>query len=236
MLVIPAVDIRGGECVQLVGGKSSTGGEYGDPVRSAIRWEEEGASCIHVVDLDAAMGEGDNLGKVAEILANVNTEVQVGGGIRTVERGCEILGIGADRIILGTAAAENPDILRKLVEKAGSESVMAALDVRDNKLAVEGWKEEVGENFLERAKKLEGMGVGGFLFTNVNVEGKMTGLNPEPIRELVDSVETPVIAAGGVKSISDVRKAKEAGASGLVIGTALYEGEISLGEAMEVSN
>lgn len=235
MLVIPSVDIRKGKCVQLVGGTPGTGKEYGDPVQASLRWEEAGATCIHVVDLDAAMEEGDNLEKVAEILANVSIDVQVSGGIRDVGRGCELLSNGADRIILGTAAFENPEVLRGLIEKTGSESVMVALDVKKGQIAVEGWKEESEKDVIEMAKKFEDMGVGGFLFTNVDVEGQMAGVDPEPIRELVNLVETPVVAAGGVKSIQDVKKAKEAGAAALVIGTALYEKKISLKEAMEVA-
>lgn len=235
MFVIPSVDIRKGKCVQLVGGEPGTGKEYGDPVQASLRWEENEATCIHVVDLDAAMGEGDNLEKVAEILANVMIDVQVSGGIRDVERGCELLGNGADRIVLGTAAFENPGVLRDLIEKAGSESVIVALDVKGGQIAVEGWKEESEKDVIKMTKKFEDMGVGGFLFTNVDVEGQMSGIDPEPIKELVDLVEIPVIAAGGVKSIQDVKKAKEAGAAALVIGTALYEGNISLKEAMDVA-
>lgn len=234
-MIIPAVDIREGNSVQLVGGKPGTGKEYGDPVEAALSWEGKGASCIHVVDLDAAMGEGENMDKIAEILVNVTIDVQVSGGIRTVERGCEILGNGATRIILGTAAYKDPDILRELVEKSGSDSIMVALDVKEGKIALEGWKKKSEADMTEMAKKFEEIGVGGFLFTNVDVEGRMSGLKPEPIRKLVNLVNVPVIAAGGVKSIEDVEKAKEAGASALVIGTALYEGKVTLKEAMEVS-
>lgn len=235
MIIIPAVDIRKGKSVQLVGGEPGTGKEYGSPVEDALRWEEKGASCIHVVDLDGAMGEGDNMDKIAEILANVTVEVQVSGGIRSVEKGCELLGIGADRIILGTAAFENPKILSELVEKSSSENVMAALDVKRGQIAVEGWKERAESDVVKMAKKFEEMGVGAFLFTNVDKEGRMKGLDPEPIRKLVGVLDTPVVAAGGVISVEDVKKAKEAGASGLVIGTGLYEGRITLKEAMEAA-
>lgn len=235
MLVIPAVDIRKQKCVQLVGGEPGTGYEYGDPVQAALKWEEEGASCLHIVDLDAALGEGENLGKIAEILANVGIDVQVSGGIRTVEKGCELLGIGADRIILGTGAFENPPIIRELIEKTSPERIMVALDVKEGQIAVEGWKEKAKDDVIEMAKKFEKMGAGGFLFTNVDVEGRMAGLDPEPIKELVSILETPIVAAGGVKSLQDVKNAKEAGAAALVIGTALYEEGVSFKEAMEVA-
>lgn len=234
-MVIPSVDIRNGKCVQLVGGEPGTGEEYGSPVEAAMEWESKGASYLHVVDLDAAMDEGDNLGKVAEILANVTIGVQVSGGIRTEDKGFELLGIGADRVILGTAAFEDPDVLRELVEKSGPDRVLVALDVKEGQIAVEGWKEKAEEDVVEMTKKFEEIGVGGYLFTNVDVEGKMSGLDSEPIGELVELVDSPVIAAGGVKSLQDVGKAKEVGASALVIGMALYEEKISLREAMEVA-
>ena len=235
MLIIPAVDIQDGKCVQLVGGKPGTGDQYGNPVQSAIKWENEGASCIHVVDLDAAMGQGENLEKITEILANVRADIQVSGGIRTAEKGFELLGNGAERVIIGTAAFKDPEMVRTMVEKAGSESVMVALDVKNDKIAVEGWTEETENDVIKTAKKFEEMGVGGFLFTNVDVEGQMVGLDPEPIEKLVKQVDVPIIASGGVKSVKDVKKAKEAGASALIIGTALYKGKITLQEALEVS-
>jgi len=149
-----------------------------------LEWEEKGANCIHVIDLDAAMNEGENLEKIAEILANVTVNVQVGGGIRSAEKGFELLGNGADRVILGTAAFENQEVLHELIEKAGSESVMVALDVKEDQIAVEGWKKDTEKDLIDSAKKFEEMGVGGFLLTNIEVEGKMEGLDPEPSESL----------------------------------------------------
>lgn len=235
MLVMPAVDISEGKCVQLVGGEPGTGGEYGSPVDAALKWEEKGAKCIHNVDLDAAMGEGENIEEISDILESVSIEVQVSGGIRSVEKGINILEMGAERVILGTAAFEEPEVLENLVEEVGSERVMVALDVKEGQIAVEGWKEKARDDVVKMAKKFEEIGVGGFLFTNVDVEGRMAGIKPEPISKLVKLVDSPIVAAGGVKSIEDVKKAKEAGASALVIGTALYEGKVSLKKAMETA-
>lgn len=235
MFVIPAVDIKAGKCVQLVGGEPGTGDEYGDPVRAAIEWEERGAEFLHVIDLDGAMGEEDNLEKIAEILANVNISVQVGGGIRTMDKACELLGIGADRVILGTAALENPDMIKNLVDKTSKESIIVALDVKEGQVASEGWQKKTRMELMDMARKFEEIGVGNLLFTNIDIEGKMSGIDPEPIGELVESVDIPIIASGGVRSLEDVRKAKRAGASALVIGTALYEGKLTLEEAMEVA-
>jgi phosphoribosylformimino-5-aminoimidazole carboxamide ribotide isomerase len=220
--------------VQLVGGRLGTGKEYGDPVDVAQRWVSEGARCLHIVDLDAAMGAGDNFERVAEVLASVRVNTQVGGGIRTVERACELLGIGATRVILGTAAVKNPKMVGELVELAGGARVVVALDIRSGKVAIEGWRTQTERTVLELAKEFERMGVGALLFTSVDIEGKMAGVAAGEIRKLVSAVKIPVLAAGGVGSLDDVRVAKEAGAASLVVGMALYEGKFTLEQAMEV--
>ena len=235
MLVIPSVDIRKGRCVQLAGGRPETERVYGDPVEAAQRWIAEGARYLHLIDLDAAMGTGDNFNKIAEVLASVNIGVQVGGGIRSVERASEIIGIGADRVILSTAAIKKPELARELVELAGGARVIAAIDTRAGRAVIEGWATPTQKPAVELAKEFERMGIGSLLFTNVDVEGKMAGIRAGAIRELVQAVKIPVIAAGGVASIEDVRIAREAGAAGLVIGIAFYEGRLTLRQAMEVA-
>jgi phosphoribosylformimino-5-aminoimidazole carboxamide ribotide isomerase len=220
--------------VQLVGGRLGTEKEYGDPVDVAQRWVSEGARCLHIVDLDAAMGAGDNFERVAEVLASVRVDTQVGGGIRTVERACELLGIGATRVILGTAAVKNPKMVEELVELAGGARVVVALDTKSGKVAIEGWRTSTERTVLELAREFEKIGVGALLFTNVDIEGKMVGIAAGEIRKLVSAVKIPVLAAGGVGSLDDVRVAKEAGAASLVVGMALYEGKFTLEQAMEV--
>lgn len=234
MLVIPSVDIRKGRCVQLVGGRPETEKAYGDPVEAAQRWIAEGARYLHVIDLDAAMGTGDNFNKIAEVLANINVGAQVGGGIRSVERASELLGIGADRVILSTAVIRNPELTRELVELAGGARVMVAIDTRAGRALMEGWVTPTQRPAVELAREFERMGVGSLLFTNVDVEGKMAGVVAGAIRELVQAVKIPVFAAGGVASIEDVRVAREAGAAGLVVGMAFYENKLTLKQAMEV--
>jgi phosphoribosylformimino-5-aminoimidazole carboxamide ribotide isomerase len=219
----------------MVGGRPGTERVYGTPIEAAQRWVAEGATCLHVVDLDAAMGEGDNFLCLAELIANVAVDVQVGGGIRSLERANEILGIGASRVILGTAAIRSPELVRQLVGMAGGDRVMVALDSRSGKIAIEGWKKVTEKSVLGIAVNFERMGVGSILFTNVDVEGTMQGLSARDIRELVRSVRVPVFASGGVGSLDDVRVARDAGAAGLVIGMALYEGKFTLKEAMEVA-
>jgi len=233
MQVIPSVDIMRGRCVQLVGGRPGTGKKYGDPVDVAQRWVAEGANYLHIVDLDAAMGTGDNFKQVAEVLANARVNAQVGGGIRTIERACEFLGIGADRVILGTTAVKNPELVKELVELAGGARVVVALDAKAGKVAIEGWRTQTDKSVFGTAKEFERMGVGALLFTSVDVEGKMAGVAVDEIRKLVGSVRIPVFASGGVGSLDDVCMAKEAGAAGLIIGMALYEGKFTLKQAME---
>ena len=234
-MVIPSIDIRRGRCVQLVGGKPETERVYGDPVDFAQRWVAEGASCLHLVDLDAAMGTGDNFVRVAEVLANVRVCTQVGGGIRTFERASELLGIGAHRVILGTAAVKDPGLVRKLVEVAGGERVMVALDSRSGKVTIEGWKTDTKRTPLELAREFERVGVGSLLFTNVDREGSMQGVGAREIEKIVWSVKVPVYVSGGVGSLDDVRAVRESGAIGLVVGIALYERRFTLGQAIEVA-
>jgi len=235
LLVVPSVDIRGGRCVQLVGGRPRTGKAYGSPVEAAQRWVAEGARYLHVIDLDAAMGSGDNFGQVAEVLAAVNVGIEVGGGIRSAERACELLGIGADRVILGTAAVKNPELVRELVELAGGARVMVALDVWAGKVAIDGWQTKTEKSAVEFAKDFERIGVGSILFTNVDVEGGMKGLDVKSVQQLTRAVKLPVFVAGGVASLEDVVLARNAGAAGLVVGMALYESKFTLKQAMEVA-
>ncbi len=235
MQVIPSVDIMRGRCVQLLGGTPGTGKEYGDPVEVAQRWVAEGANYLHVIDLDAAMGAGDNFEQVVEVLANARVNAQVGGGIRTIERACEFLGIGANRVILGTAAVENPDLVKELVELAGAARVAVALDAKAGKVAIEGWRTQTNKSVFDVAKEFEKIGVGALLFTSVDVEGKMVGAAVDEIRKLVSAVKIPVLASGGVGSLDDVRMVKETGAAGLIVGMALYEGKFTLKQAMEAA-
>lgn len=234
MRVIPAVDIRKGKCVQLVGGDPDTEQDYGDPLEAALEWREKGAERIHVIDLDAAMDEGENLEYIRKIVKNSDLEVQVGGGVRSVEKVENLLNFGVDDVIIGTTAFRSPDVFERILESVEGKNIFVALDAKGGKVVVKGWKESTEKGVLETAKELEDKGVGGFLFTNVDVEGRLEGLDAKMVKNLVQTVDIPVFAAGGVKSIKDIKKAKKAGASGVIVGTAIYEGKLSLEEALEV--
>ncbi|MFW6448905.1 MAG: 1-(5-phosphoribosyl)-5-[(5-phosphoribosylamino)methylideneamino]imidazole-4-carboxamide isomerase [Halobacteriota archaeon] len=233
MEVIPAIDVRNGTCVQLVGGEPGTGASYGDPLDAVDRWERDGARRLHVVDLDAAMGTGDNRATIEHLLEAASVPVHVGGGIREADDARSLVDAGADRVVLGTVAVTDPEAVDAVTSAIGPESVLIALEPTGDGLAVEGWTGAVEADLLEVARHFDDRGVGGFLFTNVALEGRLSGIDPEPIAELVDAVAAPVYAAGGVASLDDVAAAAAAGAAGAVVGTALYSGAFSLRAAME---
>ena len=233
MEVIPAVDMKDGECVQLVQGNEETAETYGDPVESARRWVREGAERLHVVDLDGAIdGDRRNAAHVRRIVDETDVSVQVGGGVRSVEEAETLFEAGADRVVMGTAAMENPPLVGRAAEHG---DVVVSLDARDGEVVVEGWKESADVSPVEAARRFEDEGASAFLFTNVDDEGLLDGVTVEPVEELVGAVNVPVIASGGVTKTDDVAALREAGAAGVVIGTAFYEGHMSYAEAKEAA-
>jgi phosphoribosylformimino-5-aminoimidazole carboxamide ribotide isomerase len=233
MEVIPAVDMKDGECVQLVRGDEETAKGYGDPVEAARRWVEEGAQRLHVVDLDGAIeGERRNARHVRSIVEETEVAVQVGGGVRSVEDAVTLFGAGADRVVMGTAAMENPPLVGRVAEHG---DVVVSLDAREGEVVVEGWKEGAGVTPVEAARRFEDVGASAFLFTNVDDEGLLEGVSVEPVEELVGAVDAPVIASGGVTTPEDVSGLCDAGAAGVVIGTAFYEGRMTYDEAVEAT-
>jgi len=230
--VIPAVDMQDGQVVQLVGGERGTEKTYGDPVEAAQRWIEAGATTLHLVDLDGAFeGERQNADAIDAVLDAVDVDVQLGGGIRTADDAVSLLDRGVDRVILGTAAVENPDIVAEISETHPG-SVLVSLDAKDGEVVVSGWTEGTGLDPAEAASRYEDLGASGVLFTDVDVEGQLAGVRTDPVRRVVDAVDIPVIASGGVATIEDVRALEVAGAAAVVVGSALYEGAFTLEEAM----
>jgi phosphoribosylformimino-5-aminoimidazole carboxamide ribotide isomerase len=229
--VVPAVDVQDGSVVQLVGGERNTGKTYGDPVEAARRWVEAGAETLHLVDLDGAFeGERANADAIAAVVDAVDADVQVGGGIRTAADAVALLDAGVDRVILGTAAVENPDLVAEISDKRPG-SVLVSLDAKDGEVVVSGWTEGTGLDPAAAAGRYADLGAAGILFTDVDVEGQLEGVRTGPVARVVDSVDVPVIASGGVATLEDVRALKEAGAGAVVVGTALYEGEFTLEDA-----
>jgi phosphoribosylformimino-5-aminoimidazole carboxamide ribotide isomerase len=234
MTVFPAVDILGGRCVQLVQGKRETATVFGDPVDCARRWVEAGAEALHIINLDGAFGDsGTNAGIIKGILRETGIFMQLGGGIRSVRDARRWLETGVDRVILGTLAVREPESVRILSGEAGPSRIMASVDARAGQVVVEGWRDKGGD-YLGWARRFEDLGCGSLLFTNVDVEGLQQGIRREPVEKLLAITGLPVVVAGGVTSLGDVATLRDLGASGVVLGSALYSGKIDLGKAMEV--
>jgi len=230
--VVPAVDVQDGQVVQLVGGERGTGKAYGDPVEAAEQWVEQGARTLHLVDLDGAFeGERANAEAVRAVVEAVDVDTQLGGGIRTVDDATALLDAGVDRVILGTAAVETPDIVADISDEYPG-TVLVSLDAKDGEVVVSGWTEGTGLDPAEAAERYEDLGACGILFTDVDVEGRLEGVRTGPVERVVDAVDIPVVASGGVATLDDVRALKDAGASAVVVGSALYEGEFTLEAAM----
>jgi phosphoribosylformimino-5-aminoimidazole carboxamide ribotide isomerase len=230
--VVPAVDMQDGEVVQLVQGERGTEKRYGDPVEAARRWVDAGAKTLHLVDLDGAFeGERKNAAAVEAVVDAVDVPVQLGGGIRTADDARALLDSGVDRVILGTAAVNDPDIVAEISETHPG-SVVVSLDAKDGEVVIEGWTEGTGLEPAEAAGRYADLGAAGILFTDVDVEGRLEGVNTDAVEAVVDAVDIPVVASGGVATLSDVEALRDAGAAAVVVGTALYEGRFSLADAM----
>jgi len=231
--VIPAVDVQDGEVVQLVAGERGTEKRYGEPRAAADQWLDQGAETLHLVDLDGAFeGERVNSAAFETIIDSADVDLQLGGGIRTAADAFELLDMGLDRVILGTAAVETPEIVGEISEQYPG-TVMVSLDAKDGEVVVSGWTESTGLDPAEAAGRYEDLGAGAILFTNVDVEGQLEGVDTELVSRVCEAVEVPVVASGGVATINDVLALKKAGAAAVVVGTALYEGAFTLDAAIE---
>jgi len=236
MIVIPAVDIKDRKCVQLVQGDPGRKlVELENPLKVAERWVEEGAEMIHVVDLDRAIYQRDtNLDIVREIVSSLEVPVQVGGGIRTLEDALDLIDAGAYRVILGTSAVRDPGIVEELSKEVGRERVMVALDAREGKVVIRGWRERTRYSPVEIGKILEEKGAGSILFTDVDVEGLLRGVKIHTVKNLVEKLNIPVVASGGISSYQDILKLRDVGVEGVVIGSALYKNLLDLRKCIEI--
>jgi len=235
MIVIPAVDILDGKCVRLFRGdpeKSKV--YYEDPLEPAKLLEDEGAELIHIIDLDAALGSGDNTDAIKRILENTNTKAEIGGGIRSLEKAESLLKLGAYRVIFGTAAVKSPDLVSQAVKRFGSRSVAVAIDEKDGKVAVHGWKNKSEVDYVDLAKAFEAMDVGALIFTPISVDGTLKGPQVEETRRLVEIIGVPIVASGGVAALGDLVELAKTGVEGVVVGRAIYEKKFTVREALEV--
>jgi phosphoribosylformimino-5-aminoimidazole carboxamide ribotide isomerase len=225
--IIPAVDIKGGKSVQLVGGKPGTERVMIDDVTGiARRWQDEGAEMVHIVDLDSAMGTGNNEEMIENVIGALSIPVQVGGGIRTSEKVHRLFEIGCERVIIGTRAIQE----RKFVEGLANEftdGIVVALDSAANKVLIKGWQEDSGKDIYAVAKDLEALPIWGFLYTNVDVEGRLQGIDPVPIGGLIEATSKPIIVSGGISTRSDLERLRYMGVDSVVVGMAIYTGAIN---------
>ncbi|MDZ4675684.1 MAG: 1-(5-phosphoribosyl)-5-[(5-phosphoribosylamino)methylideneamino] imidazole-4-carboxamide isomerase [Gemmatimonadota bacterium] len=226
MKAIPAVDLREGCCVQLVGGSyAEERVRLDDPVAVARHWGEIGFSTLHVVDLDAALGQGDNVGLIARILALPGLEVSVGGGVRTGDQIDALLEAGASRVVVGTRAIEDPEWLEAMAAQFPRRLIVAA-DVRGREIVTRGWTIAGGIEVAPYLILLEMVPLAGVLVTAVHQEGRLAGPDLPLIRDCVSAASVPLIASGGIASIEDIRALQGAGAASAVLGMALYTGAV----------
>ena len=230
MQVIPAIDLRGGKCVRLFQGDYERETVFGDdPAAAARRWIEAGASRLHVVDLDGARdGVRANMPAVEAILEAANVPVQLGGGIRTAESAIELLSLGVDRVIFGTAAIESPGEVQKTIDQSGADSVIVGVDAKRGFVSTRGWTEGTQVRAADLITEMAGIGVRRFMYTDTERDGTLSHPNFESIAEVLQAVPHPVIAAGGIATIDDLARLSDMGAEAAVTGVAIYSGALDL--------
>lgn len=233
LVLLPAVDVAGGQAVRLVQGEAGSETSYGDPLAAAMAWQDAGAEWIHLVDLDAAFGRGSNRELLAEVTQKVDVQVELSGGIRDDASLAAALGTGAARVNIGTAALEDPDWCDRVIGEYG-DRVAIGLDVRGRTLAARGWTKEGGDLY-EVLTRLEQAGCERYVVTDVTKDGMLAGPNLELYRDLCSRTGKPVVASGGVSSLDDLRALSTLvpdGVEGAIVGKALYAGAFTLTEAL----
>lgn len=240
MLIIPAIDIKDGRCVRLYQGEMEKDTVYYEsPVEAAKHWVEQGAELIHVVDLNGAV-EGHPVHKqeVAAICMGFGVPVELGGGLRSFEAIEESLALGVERVVLGTAAYEDPDFLRAVCKRFPGK-IVVGIDARDGRIAIKGWKEDTSMDAVELAERCQEDGASRIIYTDISRDGTSLGVNAEEMLRIARAVKIPIIASGGVASLDDIRRLKALendGVEGVIVGRALYSGAFTLSEAIAVGS
>ena len=231
LILLPAVDVTAGQAVRLVQGEAGSETGYGDPLEAALRWQQDGAEWVHLVDLDAAFGRGENRELLAAVVRKLDVAVELSGGIRDDASLDAALATGAARVNVGTAALENPDWVRRAIARVG-DRIAVGLDVRGTTLAARGWTREGGELF-EVLARLDADGCARYVVTDVRRDGTLTGPNVELLASVTAATDRPVIASGGVSTLADLQAiAAISGVEGAIVGKALYAGAFTLPEAL----
>ena len=234
--LLPAVDVAGGQAVQLVQGVAGTGGQFGDPWEAALAWQDQGAEWIHLVDLDAAFGRGSNRDLLASIVGRLDIKVEMSGGIRDAESLAAALSNGCRRVNLGTAALEDPEWTAAAIADYG-DRVAVGLDVRGTTLAARGWTKEGGD-LWETLERLDREGCARYVVTDVNKDGMLKGPNLELLHQVCERTDRPVVASGGVSTLADIEQIRSLvgiGVEGAIIGSALYRHAFTLPEALDAA-
>jgi phosphoribosyl isomerase A len=233
LTLLPAVDVADGAAVRLVRGAAGSETCYGDPREAALAFQRDGAEWIHLVDLDAAFGRGSNRAVLADVVAALDIDVEISGGIRDEGSLAAALATGATRVNLGTAALESPEWVRSAIDKYGA-AIAVGLDVRGTTLAARGWTQEGGD-LWETLARLDADGCARYVVTDVHRDGTLTGPNLDLLRAVCRTTDAPVVASGGVSSLADLRalaQLGEIGVEGAIVGKALYAGAFSLADAL----
>lgn len=239
MIILPAIDIKDGNCVRLFKGDFSTVEKVAsDYLETAKGFENAGAEWIHMVDLDGAKeGKPVNTKIYTDVAEKTNLKVELGGGIRSLETIQEYLNMGISRVILGSVALKNPKLVRDAVEKFGNEKIVVGIDAMNGMVATEGWLETSDVNYIDLANQMIKSGVKYFIFTDISKDGTLSGVNREQLQALADGTENcNIIASGGVHTMDDIKACKEMGLYGTICGKSIYKGTLNLKEAIEYSN
>ncbi|MCC8168799.1 MAG: 1-(5-phosphoribosyl)-5-[(5-phosphoribosylamino)methylideneamino]imidazole-4-carboxamide isomerase [Oscillospiraceae bacterium] len=236
MRIYPAIDIKDGNCVRLLQGRFSDVTVYGDnPAETAKKWESLGGEFIHVVDLAGALkGHGVNAEAIKKICQSVSVPVQTGGGIRTMEDIEAKLKCGINRVIIGTKAVSDSEFVKRAVDSYG-EKIVIGIDAKDGMVAVEGWEKTSDFTAVEFAKKMTGIGVKTIVYTDIATDGTLAGPNVAAMAEMVKSVDADIIASGGVGSLEHIKSLIPTGVEGVIVGRALYTGNVNLKEAVKLT-
>ena len=239
MIIYPAIDIRGGRCVRLTEGRFDAETVFADdPAEMALKWAGMGAEFLHLVDLDGALaGEGKNVPVIERILQSVNIPVQLGGGIRNLETIEKLLALGVTRLILGSAAVKNPQLVEEACKKYPGH-IAVGIDAKNGEVAIEGWGKGSGVAATELAKQMAAYGVETIIYTDISRDGMLSGVNVEATAALARACGVPIIASGGVASIEDIRRVKAVeadGVQGCIIGKAIYTGAVNLKAALALA-
>jgi phosphoribosylformimino-5-aminoimidazole carboxamide ribotide isomerase len=233
MIIFPAIDLRQGKCVRLYQGKFEKAEIVGeDPVNVAADFKRKGAEYIHIVDLDGAQnGKMENLNCIYHIIKSVDIPIELGGGIRNMNTLDMLIKAGVARVILGTAALENTDLVKAAVIKYG-DKIAVGIDAKNKKVAANGWVNVSGVDYIDFAKKVENMGISTIIFTDISKDGTLKGPNLQQLNEINSSVHCRIIASGGIKNIDDLTAINEMGIYGAIVGKGIYSGKIDLQKAI----